>query len=116
MQALIQTHFPQWQKFQHQPFQDFLTDLKWRREITQRPLPPQMTCPSEPAVPKAMPKSPPPDILPSQPTPQPTSRTSWISFNPSMVPDQPSPTMLMLMQESDWLDTQVAMLKDGPKP
>eukprot|EP00971_Amphidinium_carterae_P340184 6478385-Amphidinium_carterae.1 len=68
---------------------------------------------NEPAVPKAMPKSPPPDILPSQPTPQ---HTSWISFNPTMVPDQQSPTMLMLMPESDWINTQIAMLKDGPKP
>eukprot|EP00971_Amphidinium_carterae_P009952 196393-Amphidinium_carterae.1 len=70
------------------------------------------TATGPPAV-KPMPKSPPPDILPSQPTPQPTS---WISFNPSTVPDQPSPTMLMLMQEPDWLETQVAMLRDGPKP
>eukprot|EP00971_Amphidinium_carterae_P191430 3798421-Amphidinium_carterae.1 len=70
------------------------------------------TASGPPAV-KPTPKSPPPDILPSQPTSQPTS---WISFNPSMVPDQPSPTMLMLMQEPDWLETQVAMLRDGPKP
>eukprot|EP00971_Amphidinium_carterae_P171642 3403034-Amphidinium_carterae.1 len=33
-----------------------------------------------------------------------------------MVPDQQSPTMLMLMPESDWINTQIAMLKDGPKP
>eukprot|EP00971_Amphidinium_carterae_P023991 473485-Amphidinium_carterae.1 len=68
---------------------------------------------NEPAMPKAMPKSPPPVILPSQPIPQ---YTSWISFNPTMVPDQQSPTMLMLTPESDWINTQIAMLKDGPKP
>eukprot|EP00971_Amphidinium_carterae_P047791 941059-Amphidinium_carterae.1 len=40
----------------------------------------EVSATTEPAVPKAMPKSPPSDILPSQPTSQPISRTSWISF------------------------------------
>eukprot|EP00971_Amphidinium_carterae_P152256 3017731-Amphidinium_carterae.1 len=55
-----------------------------------------------PTVTKAVPKSPPPTILPSQ------------SSQSSSIPDQPS--FLMTMPEAEWLKTQVAMLRDGPKP
>eukprot|EP00971_Amphidinium_carterae_P118649 2350610-Amphidinium_carterae.1 len=68
---------------------------------------------AESAVPKATPKAPPPDIQPSEPARQ---YTSWICTNPLLPPDSTSPTMMMLAPESDWLPTQIAMCKDGPKP
>eukprot|EP00971_Amphidinium_carterae_P191578 3801646-Amphidinium_carterae.2 len=60
---------------------------------------------TESPVTKAMPKSPPTNILPPQPIPQSTSQ-------PSSIPDQPS--FNMRMGEPEWLETQVALLRDGP--
>eukprot|EP00971_Amphidinium_carterae_P193376 3837215-Amphidinium_carterae.1 len=68
---------------------------------------------AESPVPKATPKAPPPNIQPSEPTPQ---YTSWTCTNPTLPPSTTSPTMLMLAPESDWLATQIALCKDGPKP
>eukprot|EP00971_Amphidinium_carterae_P104973 2078712-Amphidinium_carterae.1 len=65
---------------------------------------------NEPALPKATPKSPPSDIGPAQSPPQ---YTSWICRNPTL-PHPQSPTMLMLADESAWIDSQSVMMKDGP--
>eukprot|EP00971_Amphidinium_carterae_P261149 5181000-Amphidinium_carterae.1 len=54
---------------------------------------------SAPPVTKAVPKTPPPTILPSL---------------TSSIPDQPS--QAMLMPEAEWNERQIVMLRDGPKP
>eukprot|EP00971_Amphidinium_carterae_P244077 4846504-Amphidinium_carterae.2 len=53
-----------------------------------------------PTVTKATPKSPPANILPPQ---------------SSEIPEQPS-FLMRMTSETEWLEMQVAMLRDGPKP